>query len=344
MSEDGGAPTLRDVARRANVSLATADRVVNRRAGVRPVTIDRVEAAVRELGFERHAGAAALARRTGFRVAAILPRLANPFVARLAEELGEACRIEGQRRLALTLHEMEGFAPEPLARAVRHAAEAADGIVAMGLDDAEVGAAIDAAALRGVPVVTLVSDVPGSARHRYVGIDNRAAGRVAASLVGRFAARPDGRVLVVLGSRNLRDHRDRLEGFEAALGESFSGMRICGVAEGRDDVASTREAVREALDRWGAPCAIYSAGAGTSGLADALADAAIRPVVIAHELTAETRPLLEADRLDALIVQDPGHEARSAVRILMAALTGTAVNDDQERIRIEIILKDNLPK
>ena len=46
-----GVPTLSDVARMAGVSLATADRVVNRRAGVRPATIARVEAAVAALGF-----------------------------------------------------------------------------------------------------------------------------------------------------------------------------------------------------------------------------------------------------------------------------------------------------
>ena len=337
------APTLLDVARHADVSLATADRVVNRRPGVRPATIERVEAAVRELGFERHAGAAALARRSGFRVTAILPRLTNPFVARLAAELGTACRVEGRRRLSLTLDEMGHASPALLASALERAAEAGDAVIAIGLDDPAVAAAIDAAAEKGVHVVTLVSDVPGSARHRYVGIDNRAAGRVAANLVGRFAADPAGRVLVVLGSLGLRDHRDRLEGFRAALAEGFPGMAVAGVVEGEDDVDRTRSAVARALAGQPPPCAVYSAGAGTSGLAAALAEAGIARVVIGHELTGETRPLLEEGVLDALIGQDPGHEARSAVRILMAALTGTSLNENQERIRIEVLFKDNLP-
>ncbi len=76
---------------------------------------------MRALGFERHAGAAALARRTGFRVTAILPRFSNPFVARLAEELGEACRIEGQRRLSLTLDEVNSFSPPALVEALGRA-------------------------------------------------------------------------------------------------------------------------------------------------------------------------------------------------------------------------------
>ena len=52
-SETGPAAraTLEDVARTAGVSLATVDRVVNRREGVRGKTIARVEAAVARLGY-----------------------------------------------------------------------------------------------------------------------------------------------------------------------------------------------------------------------------------------------------------------------------------------------------
>ena len=43
--------TLQDVARTAGVSLATVDRVVNRRDGVRGKTVARVEAALAKLGY-----------------------------------------------------------------------------------------------------------------------------------------------------------------------------------------------------------------------------------------------------------------------------------------------------
>ena len=45
-TSSAGRATLEDVARVAGVSLATVDRVVNRREGVREKTIARVEAAV----------------------------------------------------------------------------------------------------------------------------------------------------------------------------------------------------------------------------------------------------------------------------------------------------------
>ncbi len=341
--EARGAPTLRDVARAAGVSLATADRVLNRRAGVRPATVERVEAAMAELRFERHPGAAALARRARFRVAALLPRGRNPFMRCLREELSRAARRASHLAIDLDIADADTLDPASLAEAIRAATAGHDALLVVGLDDPAVAEAIDAASAAGVPVVTLVSDVPGSARARYVGIDNRAAGRLAAALAGRFTGGEPCAVAVVLGARALRDHHDRLAGFQEALAARFPLLSICAVVEGQDDPGATHEAVARFLRRGAPPAAVYSAGAGNAGLAAALSELDLKPLVIAHELTAETRPLIESGALDALIVQDPGHEARSALRALSAALTGTRLDEAQERIRIEILMKDNLP-
>ena|SRR5437764_136870 len=49
----GGRPTVRDVAERAGVSPQTVSNVINKRPVTRPETRRRVEAAIRELGYER---------------------------------------------------------------------------------------------------------------------------------------------------------------------------------------------------------------------------------------------------------------------------------------------------
>ena len=46
--------------------------------------------------------------------------------------------------------------------------------------------------------------------------------------------------------------------------------------------------------------------------------------------------------LDAVIAQDPGHAVRSATRILRAQLQNVEPFAAQERIRNEILLKENL--
>lgn len=73
-------PTLQDVARIANVSRATAARVVNGDTGiVRPQTRDRVLAAVRQIGYERHAIAGSLRSERTNMIALSIPDITNPF-------------------------------------------------------------------------------------------------------------------------------------------------------------------------------------------------------------------------------------------------------------------------
>jgi LacI family transcriptional regulator len=47
--------------------------------------------------------------------------------------------------------------------------------------------------------------------------------------------------------------------------------------------------------------------------------------------------------MDAAISQNPGQEARAAVRVLLALARGEPILSEQEKIRIDIVMRDNLP-
>ncbi len=66
-------------------------------------------------------------------------------------------------------------------------------------------------------------------------------------------------------------------------------------------------------------------------------------ICVVHELTPYSRQALATGTVDAVINQNTGHEVRSAVRVLLAFIDETEVLEDQERIRIDIFLRDNLP-
>jgi LacI family transcriptional regulator len=103
-----------------------------------------------------------------------------------------------------------------------------------------VRAAIDDLAKRGVLVVTLVSDAPTSRRLHYVGIDNPAAGRTAATLMGRFLRGRQGTIGVVAGSLVLRDHAERQFGVHQILSSEYPDLATLPAVEGRDDNERTR--------------------------------------------------------------------------------------------------------
>ena len=94
-------PTMRSVADRAGVGLATVSRVVNELGSVRPETADRVREAIRELGFQRDEVARALRPGQNSRtIGLLLGDLTNPFYATLAKA---AVTVANQTRYAVVL-------------------------------------------------------------------------------------------------------------------------------------------------------------------------------------------------------------------------------------------------
>lgn len=87
--------TMKDVARRAGVSVATVSRVINNTTYVEPVTRERVEKAMREFNYHRNAAALALAKRSGPMLGLLTGNLDDPFFSRLARGVDDVSRKEG---------------------------------------------------------------------------------------------------------------------------------------------------------------------------------------------------------------------------------------------------------
>ncbi|OJF96579.1 LacI family DNA-binding transcriptional regulator [Pararhizobium antarcticum] len=338
-------PTVHDIAASAGVSLATVDRVLNHRPGVRGVTRAKVEAAIETLGYVRDVAAANLAKGRVYPLVFIVPAGDNPFMRGLEAEILVAGRRSPADRAQISILTVPAFDPLALVEAIdTAAADQPAGIAVVAVDAPEVAAAIDRARTTGVPVVTLVSDLAASGRDHFVGIDNVAAGRTAGSLMGRFLGSRPGPVAVLAGSMLVRDHRERLEGFTAAMAEHSEVRVILDVLEGQDDPMLAEELVAMCFNAHPDLAGIYSLGAGNRGLVTAISARAPKGLrVIAHDLTSHTRSALKAGLIDAVLHQDAGHEVRSAIRVLKAKADGVAVIEAQERIRIDIFLKDNLP-
>jgi LacI family transcriptional regulator len=337
--------TLRDIACRAGVSLATVDRVLHNRPGVRPATVRRVREAMERNAFQPHVAAAELARRRARRFAFVMPSGANLFMQQIQSYLGEMSGWLSARRLAVEIVATDVFDPAVLAATLESLAGEFDGVAVVALDHPSVRAAINDLVEGGIKVVTLVSDVPSSRRHHYAGIDNIAAGRTAGALVGRLVGAKPGKVAVVAGSQRLRDHAERIFGFNQVMTCEFSRLEALPILEGRDEDERSEHLIMRLLGNHPDIVGLYNVGAGTPGVGRALIDSgrAGQIVFVGHDVTAVTRKLLLQGVMDAVISQNPGHEARAAVRVLLALCRGEPILSEQEKIRIDIVMRDNLP-
>lgn len=335
--------TIEDVAARAGVSVATVDRVLNARSTVRPLNVKRVEAAIRALNYHPDRLAARLARGREYRFCFVLPEGDNVFMKGLEDEIAAHTRHLAAERVEADIRHTDVFDAAKLASAL-DAIHGYDGVAVVALDHPRVREAVNGLMARGTEVVTLVSDVPGAARAHFVGIDNSAAGRTAATLMGRFLGGRSGKVGIIAGSLALRDHAERHFGFVQVMGQEYPTLQLLPLREERDSASRSAQATRDLFAKNPGMIGLYNVGAGTDGIIDALRQLGRHDaIVIAHELTAFSRAALMDGTLSAVIAQDPGHEIRSAMRVLMARCDRQPILAAQERISIDIFLRDNLP-
>jgi len=334
---------LHDVAREAGVSLATVDRAMNRRPGVSTRTLLKVQQAVQKLA--KRPGAEPMPRSDARLLCFLLPAGENGFVAELRDELHALAHWLGEQHARVEIRTTDAFAPAAAAAAVRRLRGQYDAVVLMLQDHALVRDAVERMAADGTCVLTLVSDIEARNRNHFVGIDNLAAGRTAGSLMGRFVGAGTGCIGIVMGSPGLRDHAARLAGFRQLMAAEHPQLRLLEPVESRDLDDHTGPLVRDLLARHDDLVGLYTIGAGNAGAHDALraAGGAGRVAWVCHELTAHTRAALLDGSASAVIGQNARLEARAACRLALASLARQRLRAEDERIRIEIYLKDNLP-
>lgn len=337
--------TIDVIAREAGVSSATVDRVLNGRPGVGARTKASVLLVAQRLGYLPSADAESSALpppAPKLKLQFILPTAKNQFIDILGMELER----QGKLRENLDVHvtSVAGIDPLQLAGKLRALEGLADGIGIIALDHPAVREAIRAVSLAGAKVITLVSDISQVPRAAYIGIDNRAAGRLAGYLMHRFYnGSAPGKVALFSGSLSYRGHEEREMGFRNILAEDCPQLQIVERLEMMDDPDRAFEIALELLKRHADLSAIYNVGAGNAGIARALQELNLKRhvLLIGHDATEDTRQLLLDGTLDAVIDQNPRAEAREALNALEEAITGKYF--EKHAPRLQVIFRENIP-
>lgn len=338
------APRIHDLAHEAGVSVATVDRVLNRRPGVREVTVQRVLSAARRLDFAILEDAPA-ERAAPLRVTVLLPAGTN----RVIQMFGDAIDYSQNQFAAMGVRcrweAIEGFNPHALADSLLKLRGKTDGVAFMAVEHPVVREAVNALASAGIPTVTLISDLSASERGAYVGLDNVAAGRLAGFLLARLTGAGKGKFARIAGSLTYRAHSEREFGFTCVMEELGLARNVIGVREGRDDAHTNAKLTRSLLEQHPDLLGIYNIGGGAEGVGQALREARHeqRVVFIGHGLTSDIRGLLIDGTMDAAIVLDPQSAVMSCVRILGQLREGVEGAGRVKPVGSVVIFKENLP-
>ena len=155
-------------------------------------------------------------------------------------------------------------------------------------DVPELAAAARRLVRAGVPVVTVVTDLPASDRSAYVGIDNRSAGATAAYLIGQWAGDRPGNVLVTLSSGFFRGEEEREMGFRSAMRNRYPGRSLVEISESDGLDERLYDLVLAAVRADPRINAVYSIGGGNRATVAAF-DALDREIRRCSSRTTSTR-------------------------------------------------------
>ena len=333
---------IREIAQQAGLSPATVDRVLHGRPGVRPSTVAQVKRAVADLGRQR------TQLRLGGRtflldLVMLAPDRFTDAVRRALEAELPALR-PAVIRARFDLR--EAGSPDDIARALDALARrGSSGVLLKAPDDPVVVDAVARLAARGIPTVTLVTDLPTSERVAYVGMDNRAAGATAAYLLTSVTAHDPGSVLVTVSRSMFRGEEEREMGFRAAMRTLAPDRAIHEITDTDGLDASLLAKVTDALGQDPTIDSVYSSGGGNAATLQAFDRAGRVPrAFLAHDLDHDNVTLLRQGRLTAVLHHDLRVDMRQACRTVLQARGALPGTPGSRLSQIQIITPYNEPR
>ena len=209
--EADGAPralVMSDVAARAGVSHQTVSRVVNGHPNVAPHTRERVEQAIRELGYRPNTAARALVTGSTRTFGFVTVNINQYGPAQTLVGLEQAARAAGY---SLSVTVLDDATADAVHQAVeRFVAQSVDAVLALATYDAAAEALHQVRA--PVPLVTVQSG--GAVEEPAVGVDQVAGARLATRHLLDLGHRT---VHHVTGPPDSKEARDRVAGWQAEL-------------------------------------------------------------------------------------------------------------------------------
>jgi LacI family transcriptional regulator, galactose operon repressor len=333
---------IREIARQAGLSEATVDRVLNRRGGVRQSTVQEVHRAIADL--DRQRSQVRLTGRTFF--LDLVVDAPDRFSAAVRAALESQLPLVRPATFRARFHLADAPPVTELAATLDGIARrGSQGVVLKAPDSPLVVGAVERLTEAGIPVVTLVTDLPTSPRVAYVGLDNRAAGATAAYLVDQWLP-DDAAVLVTRGTGSFRGEDDREMGFRATSRALRPDRRQVDLVDATGDEEVLRGLVRDALTADPEISAVYSlyATGGNAATLAAFADSRrVCRAFVAHDLDAENLALLQHGQLSVVLHHDLALDLRRACHVVMQAHAALPGVPRSWHSGVQVITPHNIP-
>ena len=338
------AGTIRQIAELAGVSRGTVDRALNNRGRINPLVAERIHEIAEKLDYRVHPGTRKAKEK--IKIGVITQLSDTPFMAKVLNGIKDVKEEMQERHVTLLVKNNSSVDGEDQLRAIDALVkDKVLGIAIMPVDCEAVRVRINRLIEEeNIPVVTFNTDIVGTKRECYVGLDNRKSGYTAAGLMGMLTGQK-GKVLIITGAFTNSVNSLRVEGFIEEIKKTFPEMELLGVQSSLGGEEEVEKILINTMTQFPDLAGVFVACNGQQGVCQAYQKMKIkkRPATIVYDLVPENIQALEAGWFDFLIDQEGYVQGYKAINMLYDRIVrGRIIKDAMFFTEINIKTKYNV--
>lgn len=200
--------TIKDIARAANVSVATVSRVVNNGPKVGAKTRERIQHLISTMGYQPNINARSLVMKKAATIGVVIPDVADPFFAALANGIDQIAR---ENKVQLLISTGQVSAESEMKAIASLMQQRCESIV---IHSKKIPDETLIALFNDNPKFVLIDRYIEAISHRCIWLDNHIGGQKAADY---FSELNHSNIACVNSNLDIDDPKERLAGFQRGL-------------------------------------------------------------------------------------------------------------------------------
>lgn len=337
---------VKEIARRANVSIATVDRVLHKRNGVSLKTKEKIESIIKELNYQPNILARRLASKKMLKLAILIPEVSIETAFWQAPLDGVLKAEEEIKRYGISIekyffdqNDIKTF--EKQTKLILN--EQYDGILLAPMFIDESIEFVNDLKKRNIPYVFINSDIPNQDSLCYIGPNLYHSGYMGAHLLN-YLLEEEQTILLVNISKEINTHHHLLrkeEGFRAYFKDNHKSNKVVKIDVRQTSYDSVEKHLDEVFEERNDISAVFITNSRVSSVARYLQQHNMKKLLIGFDFLPENIDFLKKDTIDFLICQKPQQQGYRGIMALYNKLVNNITPEKVNFMPIDIITREN---
>lgn len=339
---------VKEIAKRANVSTGTVDRVINNRTGVSKATKNKILAIMKDLDYQPNILARRLASKKLLRFASLIPAISTEteFWAAPIKGIEMAEAEIKQFGIVIDKYFYDQNDKQSFVKQTKNILKTAiDGVLVAPIFIEESLAFSKLCNLKKIPQVFINSDIPNESRLSYIGPDLFQSGYLSAHMVNYLVRKGD-KILIVNISKEIDSYHHLMrkeEGFRSYFKDHEKKVRIVKTdITPETDYTSVSKKLTEVFKEHTDVKTIFVTNSRVFSVAQFLEKTNQEDIfLVGYDFLPQSIEYLKKEVIDFLICQKPQEQAYKGIMALYQNVVLNADIEATQYMPIDIITKEN---